>query len=287
MDQPAIHGWLHEGADCSASSAGCALRPRPCLWIAQTTSHGWRVRSMGPLSAAEHRRADRVLAPVRGSRPWMAASSRGLSGGLARHRRAPAKARPGMAGRADIPGMDACRTAQRRQGGAPGCPWGTRGSWTSTTHWSGRGSGPKPLCRLRQPSKPERKTPAARSGRGGRAARSAPTVEGSTQDACGKVETRRSRASALLRARPMRNGMSVATAGQPRGEMPAAGPMRCDRAARGAGVPGCRGAGVPGCRGAGMPGRRVRRHGTACLRGRVGPARVSSRCAARRRSRTP
>jgi len=56
-------------------------------------------------------------------------------------------------------------------------------------------------CRLRHQCNPALKTPAARSKRGGRAARSAPTVEASTQDASGKIETWRSRASALLRER--------------------------------------------------------------------------------------
>ena len=164
-NQPAIHGWLIRGADCLASSAGCAPRPKRRLRRTKTTSHGWRVRSMGPLSDAEHRRADRVLAPDRGSGPGMDPSSRRR--GTRRQARTPV-----------------CpRSAGNRGAGAPrrrdGVCLGVQGA----LHKQGPLLGPRQrtemLCRLQHHQDLANKTTAAGTRRDGRAARSAPTSEAS------------------------------------------------------------------------------------------------------------
>ena len=81
--------------------------------------------------------------------------------------------------------------ARKARGGASGCPWGSRGSWTSKTHWSGRGSGTKTLCRLRQENEGARRQRQERNGTVAR--KRAPTGEGAMQDASGKIGTWRSR----------------------------------------------------------------------------------------------
>src|SRR5512141_3453858 len=50
---------------------------------------------------------------------------------------APSSANPGTTEKRREP------RGRKARGGATGCPWGSRGAWTSKPPWSGRGSGPK------------------------------------------------------------------------------------------------------------------------------------------------
>ena len=215
------------------------------------------------MAASPRRRGTRRQARTPG-RP----RSAGLSGELARHCRAPAKARPWMAGRADNPGTATCRTSQRRPcadrrgcvGGAGGLAQArsparaaaaarnalslaaarqprTQAISGMVETWRSRASAllqmkqrRETLCRLRQ-----RHTPHARRRRQDRnvavALRAALLQRRPrAQDARGKIETWRSRASALLRDAAARDALSVATTTRPRKARAAAGAKRSGRA---------------------------------------------------------
>jgi hypothetical protein len=63
VDEPGIHAWLHDGAGCFASMLASHHAEPESSDLTQRPAMDGVLVNKGPLSAAEHRRAARVLAP--------------------------------------------------------------------------------------------------------------------------------------------------------------------------------------------------------------------------------
>ena len=192
FNEPAIHGWSKRVSEGIASAVARTQQKNQGRRRHEATNHGWRVRPPGPPKV---RRASQG---PQGFRPEGVAARDGCeSAACAGCALGRLPGGPRSAGHR-APGR---RAADRR-----GCVGGAGG--------------------LAQARSPARAAEAARN-----ALSLATTKQPRTQDARGKIETWRSRASALLQVKQRRETLCrLRRQNNPRGKTPAARSRRCGRA---------------------------------------------------------